>query len=119
MELEKITIKGETFVLVPNRIFNRMVEAIENEKCIEVAKKELQKPELGIPGGVFHKIVLNNENPIKVYREYRKLSQLQLAKKVGVTESYISQIENGKRAGTTKILKLIAQVLGVTIDDII
>ena len=119
MELEKITIKGETFVLVPTRIFNRMVESIENEKCIEVAKKELKNPEIAVPGNVFHKIILNNENPIKVYREYRKFSQLKLAKKVGVTESYISQLESGKRAGTTKVLKLIAQVLGVTLDDIV
>ncbi len=33
--------------------------------------------------------ILNSENPIKVYREYRGLSQEQLAIKIGKTKQYI------------------------------
>ena len=63
--------------------------------------------------------LLDGENPIKVYRQYRGLTQKGLAGKAGTKAAYISQIETGHRAGSTKTLRRIAEALGIDLDDIV
>ncbi len=61
----------------------------------------------------------DGENPIKVWREYRGMTQCQLASLSGITQAYISGIESGARTGTVATLKAVANSLGVTIDDLV
>lgn len=63
--------------------------------------------------------LIDGEHPIKVYREYRGLSQAQLAKKVGTDRLYISQIETRKARGGRELLRKIARTLGVRVDSIL
>ena len=71
-----------------------------------------------IPAEVVYAI-LDGENPIKVWREYRGLTQQQLADKAGISKPYLSQIETGKRTGTTEILSAIAKSLDVSLEEVI
>jgi len=71
-----------------------------------------------IPSDVVYAI-LDGENPIKVWREYRGLTQQQLADKAGISKPYLSQIETGKRKGTMDILSAIAKALDVSLDDVV
>ncbi len=71
-----------------------------------------------VPSAVTYAI-LDGENPIKVWREYRGLTQQQLAETVGISTPYLSQIETGKRTGRTEVLTGIAKTLRVTLDDIV
>ena len=116
MELDRITIKGEGFVLVPAHIFQEMLEEIEDKEDLEAIEQSAGAKT--ISGDIVHRIVLKGENPIKVFREYRGLNRTELAIKANVSEAYISLIESGKRVGTTKVLKKIAEVLLITLDDI-
>lgn len=50
---------------------------------------------------------------IKYYRMLRNLTQSVIAENLGVEESYVSQIENGKRNITMKTLYNIASALNV------
>ncbi|MEE8273973.1 MAG: helix-turn-helix transcriptional regulator [Alphaproteobacteria bacterium] len=45
--------------------------------------------------------------------------QRALAEKVGVNTAYLSQIETGKRGGSTKVLRAVAKALAVDLDDIV
>lgn len=63
--------------------------------------------------------LLGGENPIKVWREYRGMTQQQLAEAVGISKPYLSQIETQKRTGRTKVLQAIAKALKITLDDIV
>lgn len=63
--------------------------------------------------------LLDSENPIRVWREYRALTQAKLAQAAGISTAYLSQLESGKRVGTADVLSRIAQSLNVTVDDII
>lgn len=63
--------------------------------------------------------MLDGENPIKVWREYRGLTQQQLADVAGISKPYLSQIETGKRTGTTEILSAIAKALDVSLDELV
>ena len=63
--------------------------------------------------------LLAGENPICVYRNHRGMTQGELAAAAGIHPVYLSQIETGKRSGSTKTLAAIAEALGVTVDDLI
>jgi DNA-binding XRE family transcriptional regulator len=63
-------------------------------------------------------LLLANVNAVKVWREYRGMSQATLAEAAGLSQAYIAQIETGKREGRIEAYKAIASVLEVTIDDL-
>ncbi|MCA9865696.1 MAG: helix-turn-helix transcriptional regulator, partial [Anaerolineales bacterium] len=71
-----------------------------------------------IPAEVVYAL-LDGGQPIRVWREYRGLSQAEVAAKAGISGSYLSQLESGKRDGTTEVLSAIAAVLDVTLDDVV
>lgn len=50
-------------------------------------------------------------------RRAKGLSQAQLARAAKVTRVYITQIENGQRTPNPRILKAIADTLGLSLDD--
>lgn len=58
------------------------------------------------------------KNLIKLRKE-AKMTQTQLAEKVGVNSNTISQYELGKREPNLEILKKITQVLDCSIDDLV
>lgn len=63
--------------------------------------------------------LLAGQNPVKVYRNYRGLTQHQLAETVGINPVYLSQIERGERSGSAKTLAAIANALRVDLDDLV
>ena len=63
--------------------------------------------------------LLAGENPIRVYRDHRGMKQGDLAAAAGIHPVYLSQIETGRRTGSTRTLAAIAGALGVTVDDLI
>jgi DNA-binding XRE family transcriptional regulator len=62
--------------------------------------------------------ILDGKNPVNVWREYRGLTQQQLADAVEITKPYLSQIGTGKRTGTTDVLSAIAKALDVSLEQI-
>jgi len=65
-----------------------------------------------IPAEVVYAI-LDGENALKVWREYRGLSQQETAKLAGISVPYLSQLEGGKRKGSVGVLSSLAQALKV------
>ena len=70
-----------------------------------------------IPAEVVNTI-LDGKNPVKVWRDYRGLTQQQLADTVKISKPYLSQIETGKRNGTTDVLSAIAKALDISLEQI-
>ena len=64
-------------------------------------------------------LLLAGQNPVRVYRRHRRMSQAELAAAAGINSLYLSQIERGKRSGSAKTLAAIAQALDVTVDDLL
>jgi DNA-binding XRE family transcriptional regulator len=62
--------------------------------------------------------LLTGGNPVKVWREYRGLTQRALAARAGLNFSYLSQIETGARKGTTATIKKLAESLSIDLDDL-
>jgi DNA-binding XRE family transcriptional regulator len=109
------------WAVIPYEEYLRLVEEAEMLRDIrdyDLAKEAIESGEELIPSQVTYGI-LDGENPIRVWREYRGLSQKQLAQAAGISKAYLSQIETGKRRGTTEVLSAIAQALKVTIDEVV
>lgn len=70
-----------------------------------------------IPAEIANRLLSNDEHPLKVWREYRGLTQESLGSAAGVGKSYISQIEAGNKSGSAKVLKKLAEALNVDMDD--
>ena len=58
--------------------------------------------------------ILNGAHPVKTFREHRKLTQVQLAKAIGTSPVYISQIERGERRAGRKLGLKLAKALRVS-----
>ena len=52
---------------------------------------------------------------IKMYRKFKKISQFELAEKVGITQTYLSQIENNFKNPGLSLLVQIATELNITL----
>lgn len=63
--------------------------------------------------------IFNGESAIRVYREFRGLTQSQLADLAGLNRVYLTQIEGGKRNGSIEVIRSIAFNLQVSVDDLI
>ena len=104
------------WAVLPYEEYLRLLDATEDAEDLVLYKEAMarQDEEL-IPSEVVNRI-LDEESPFKVWREYRGLSQEQMAKAAGLSKPYISQIESGKRVGTIESLQAIAKVLKVSLD---
>ena len=56
------------------------------------------------------------ENPVRVFRDWKDVTQMHLAFKTKLGQGYISDLENGRRKGTIKAMKRIAAALGIPLD---
>ncbi|PKO06425.1 MAG: XRE family transcriptional regulator [Chloroflexi bacterium HGW-Chloroflexi-3] len=63
--------------------------------------------------------LLEGHNPIKVFREFREMTQDNLAKKIDISIPYLSQLETNKRRGSIKVLTDIAKELGISLEMIL
>lgn len=71
-----------------------------------------------VPHAVVGRLI-EGENPIRVWRDHRGLTQEELSERAGIRKAYLSQIENGKRTGSAKVLVALAEALGVAIEDLL
>ena len=70
-----------------------------------------------IPAAVANAI-LDGEQPVKVWRESRGLTQDALARKAGISMSDLCQIETRKRVGALKTLRAIADALAISMNEL-
>jgi DNA-binding XRE family transcriptional regulator len=109
------------WAVIPYKEYQQFIEAmemIEDLQAFDAAKQRIAAGEELIPSQITYAI-LDGANPIRVWRTYRGLTQQQLADKAGISKPYLSQLESGKRTGTTDVLNALAQALGLTLEDLI
>ncbi len=110
------------WAVVPYETYLELVEKAEMLQDVQdydSAKAALERgdDEL-VPSEVVYAI-LDGENPIKVWREYRRMSQQEVAETAGISIPYLSQLETNKRKGSLNILSAIAKALNVSLEVII
>lgn len=96
----------------------RAAEADEDAGTARVvarARKEIAGGGPLLPKEIVDRMA-SGENPIRVLREWRDITQMYLSFKTNLSQGHISDIENGRRMGTATALRLIANVLKVPLD---
>ena len=63
--------------------------------------------------------ILDDESPVKVWRDKRGLSQRALAEKAGVSASYLAEIETGKKPGSANVLRKLSRVLAIPMENLV
>jgi DNA-binding XRE family transcriptional regulator len=110
------------WAVVPYDTYLQLVEKAEMLQDIQdydSAKAALERGEDElIPAEVINAI-LDGTNPIKAWREYRGMSQQELAEQVGISVPYLSQLETNKRRGSFDVLSAIATALNISLDMVV
>ena len=119
MNLETVERNSQKFVLVPIEQYDQLLADLEMLKDVHDFRGAKAGDEETFPAEVIDRLILNEESPIKVYREHRGLTQKQLADQVGIQRAYLAEIETGRKSGSVKTLKAIAAALDVDLMSIL
>ncbi len=121
MSVQVILKEGKPeYAIIPYEDYERLLadaEMLEDIRDYDTAVQALEKGEELIPAEVVYAL-LAGANPIRVWREYRGISQGALAEAIGISAAYLSQLETGKRTGTAEVLKALADALQLDLDDL-
>jgi len=122
MNLQVIEKDGKPeWAVLPYDAYERLVEEAEmlrDVRAYDEGRKAVEEGEELVPSEVTSAI-LDGQNPVRVWREHRGLTQQQLAVAAGISVPYLSQIESGKRKGTAGVLVALAATLRLTVDDLV
>jgi DNA-binding XRE family transcriptional regulator len=112
---------GEELAVLPKSEYQRLVGLAEDEdkgtsRLVRRARDALAAGnEILLPKFVVDRLA-ERENPIRVLREWRKMTQAELVVRISITQGYLSDLESGKRKGPVALHQKIARALGVPID---
>ena len=94
---------------------NSVSEDAGTRRVVRRAREAVARgDEVVLPKGIADRLI--DENPIRVIREWRRMTQVELTETVGMTQGYLSDLENGRRRGTAESLAKLARALRVPLD---
>jgi DNA-binding XRE family transcriptional regulator len=109
---------GVRFAIIPEVEFRRLTEAEEDLADLRAFDAAKRKDQELVPIEVADRMIAG-ESPLRVWREYRGLTQQQLAAAAGISKPYISQIEGEARTPSIDVIKRLAAALAVDVDDLL
>ncbi|HEY6255043.1 MAG TPA: helix-turn-helix transcriptional regulator [Xanthobacteraceae bacterium] len=103
------------FVVIPIEEWRRIEATLEDRADAAAVRTFLKNPTETFPDTVVAAI-LDGAHPLKAMREYRGMTQAELARAARTSSVYISQIERGNRRSGRRLLSKLSQALGVAPD---
>ncbi len=102
-----------------NDFSQQLIEDAEMLADIKDYDNAKNKSEESFPSEIVDSIFFKGENPIKIYREYRGISILELSQKSNIEIKKLEKIEDNISIATHKNLEVIAEILNIDVDMII
>lgn len=121
MTVQIVDIAGQRMAILPEAEYRQLAEIAEENADIDAAVLAEQRYAAGeeyVPAAIVERLV-NGEQPLRVWREYRGLTQQELGKRLNLSKMTISGLETGKRDTSSRNWRRVAEVLSVDIDDLI
>ena len=116
------TPSGDEMVILPRAEYDRLVAEQDMARDLAIYDRFYERLARGeeelIPSEIVDRL-LDGENKVKVWRGHRGLSARELAEKTGLSASYISEIESGRKEGSISAMKKIAEALGLNLDEVV
>ena len=106
------------WAVIPYREYRRLSEAAEMAENVRDFDEAVSRDEEAVPHAMVQRLVMG-ERPVKVWREYRGLTQAALARAARITPAYLSQIETGAHEGSVRVLTALARTLQVDVEDLV
>lgn len=94
-------------------LVNRLDEDEEDVAIFDARMAELQSGGAAALPREVAQLMLNGDSLLKALRKWRDQTQLYLEFKTGLSQSYISDLESGKKQGTPETLRKIADALQI------
>jgi hypothetical protein len=114
--------KSDNVVVLSRDSYELLLDALEDARdaraLAELRLREAAGKAEYVPIEIVDRIAAG-EHPVRVWREYRKLALGELVKRADVAQSYLSEIEAGKKPGSARALAAIAKALRVDIEDLL
>lgn len=109
-------------VVMPRSEYDRLIAQLEDAQDLASAKEFEAREAMGnaelLPWAMAKRL-RRGEHPVTVWRDHRGLTQKALAERAKMTAAQLSEIENGKKTGSVATLRKLADVLNLTIDDLL
>ncbi len=113
-----LEIDGKPMVAIPLEAWESIIELIEDYLDVRDAKAVLDDPKsVFIPLEEAAKDWIDNN--IKKVRKKKRVTQKELAKRLRVSQSRISQIEDPDHRPTSRVYERVAKALGCGVEDLI
>ena len=100
MSAQFIEIEGKQVVVVISaddyRVLLEKAEMLDDVAAYDRAKAALAAGDEELVPAEVVDAILDGKNPVRVWRQHREMSQVQLAAAAGVSPAYLAQIETGK-----------------------
>lgn len=121
---------GDDLAVLPRNEYDRLValaaeaqEDVAASRIVRNSARALKRAlkegrEVVLPKAVADRLA-KGDNAVRVIREWRGMIQGELAVAVGISQNYLSEIENGRRKGPAELQKKFARALGVPMDLLI
>lgn len=110
------------FAVLPYEDYQDMVARLEDLEDIAAADEvmaALKRGEEELVPAEIGDALMHGENPIRVWRRFRGVTQAALAAAAGITTAHVSQLEAGKRRPSVEVLRAMARNLAVDMDDLL
>ena len=101
----------------PQYIYDEAAEELADVAAYDAAKARIAAGEAMVPADIVHRISAG-EPPLRVWRRHRGITASELARRAGISQAYLSEIESGKKSGSFKVVSAIARALEIEIDDL-
>jgi mRNA interferase RelE/StbE len=121
MRIEKITRNGRDFAVLPMDQFKKLLddaEMLADVKAYDAVKARIERGEEELIPLELTERRLAGESTLKIWREYRGLTQARLANASKVSRPMIAAIEARHKTGGIATLKKLAGALKVDLDDL-
>ena len=103
MKYDLLHIQGKPYVLVPLHDYRTMSG---------------NNPANDLPEKVLDQLTARQQHPVKILREHRGMTQAELAKQAGLSRPSLTEIETGKKDGSIRAMKALAEALQVPVGSL-
>ena len=118
-KVQYIEENGEpVYAVLDIKDYERLLAAAEDAADVAAVRNARAMREALVPGEIAERLIAG-ENPVKVWRGYKGMTQADLAEAAGLDQADVSRIERGKREPGGRTLRALANALDVTVDDLV
>lgn len=102
--MELVHIDGKPYVLVPMHDYRRLVNG-----------SGVPQDHGNLPDHILDQLTAGQTHPVKLLRQYRGMTQVDLATASGLSRPYLTEIETRKKNGSIAAMQVLAAALNVPV----